>query len=164
MLSPVALRLRWTHSSAESTCARLVSPSEPATLRLTMRAPGATPAKPVTGSRPAIRPARWVPWPKVSSVASRRLRRSEEKSGPWITRPGSASEPTGTTPESISATSTPAPRGAPATMPLPPAMRSIEVVPSSARAEAGSRSTSAASPRAAIRAGFGLPRPSQRIP
>ena len=55
-------------------------------------------------------PARCVPWPKASRLRSSSTRASSEKSGPLTTRP--ASEPTGETPESTSATSMPLAAGA----------------------------------------------------
>ena len=131
-----------------------------------MRAPGATPAKPVTGSRPAIRPARWVPWPKVSSVASRAVAPLGREVGSVDDAAG-LGEPAdrhhaGVDQRHVDAGAVG--RARHETRAAGDPLHRVVVAASAARAEAGSRSAIAASPRAAIRASFGRPRPSQRIP
>src|ERR1041385_4304910 len=54
-------------------------------------------------------PAMNVPWPNVSRYRRFELCDSKERSGPYVTLFGAASPWTGVTPESISATSIPAP-------------------------------------------------------
>ena len=72
MLSPSLFRCCTTQSMAAMTCETSVAPSLDATLIETIRAPGAAPTKAwsysssslpggIHASRPAIRPAMWVP-------------------------------------------------------------------------------------------------------
>ncbi len=75
MFSPWRARLRTTQSMPAMTWETSVTPYASASFTLTIRAPGATPTKPSSPfwtfagtfePRPAMIPARWVPWPKVS--------------------------------------------------------------------------------------------------
>ena len=94
---------------ASSSRVRLVMPSALAALTLTSRAPGAT---------PATMPARCVPWPKASRLRRSASRASLEKSGPLTTLPAAPRPSTGVIPESIRATSTPAPSAASRSAPI----------------------------------------------
>ncbi len=108
-----------------------------------------------------------VPCPNVSSAARSRSEASSEKSGPCTTRPGAASDSTGITPESITATSTPEPSGpAIPARPAPPERRASEAATSvSAALAAGASSAVNMAVSATKRpAGRGFPGPSQRIP
>ncbi len=134
MLRPPVRAFRTTQSSAAITCDTSVVPKLSATLTGTMPAPGAIPrnrcrspastAGSGPGSRPAMIPAMWVPWPKVSEVPTAAAV-STERFTPGRNRPGPSRPGTAATPESMSATSTPAPalvarqaRRAPVTAPL----------------------------------------------
>ena len=98
---------------AAITCDTSTAPSDVATLMLVSWAPGAMPWKRlppnrVFGSLPAMMPAMWVPWPKVSRYRWSGDWLSNERSGPFTTLP-EVSPLTGTTPVSTSATPTPFP-------------------------------------------------------
>ena len=119
MFIPGSLACATTQSIAAITWETSVFPWASASLRLTIREPGAMPRKCVLSeayvdglvpaSRPAMIPAMWVPWPKASSDRMLSSCDSKDRSGPMTSLFGVMRPSIGSTPESSRATSTPWP-------------------------------------------------------